>query len=254
MESPLVTLVLRDPSRTETIRSLIRKEGGRAFSQTAFHFETIFDCQKAIDLLRKPSIYDLVLFVSPQGVAAMRQISMRADIELPKNMLCAGPGMATRKALIGAGFLNVTSPPGVGDLTELLKDAAMGKITGKRIALVQRENAPARAATELRKRKAVAVPIMCYRRLSNEENLWSEIDPGLRGELNSIIAFDSPSLDILLKCAGDDVEKVKNMALGVIHPAITEKAREMGFKNIITSGDSKQMILKLKGLLEKDAD
>ncbi len=246
MGESLVTLVLRDPSRTEAVRALIRKEGGRAFSQTAFTFETAFDCKEATEFLKRPERYDLAIFVSPQGVASMRKISMRAGLELPRRMHCAGPGIATRKALQAAGFSNVTSPPGVGDLNELLRDSSLGRLAGKRVALVQREGAPSRALNEIRKRKGIPAGIMCYRRLSNEGGLWSDIDPGLRGDLNSIIAFDAPSLEVLNRCAGDDGDRVRKMALGVIHTAIADKARELGFENIIVSGDSKHMILQLK--------
>ena len=242
----LVTLVLRDPARSESIRALIRKEGGRAFSQSAFYFETLFDCAEAVDFLKNPSKCDLAIFVSPQGVMSMRALSMRKGIDLPKRMPCAGPGIATRKALQAAGFVNVTSPPGVSDLAELLRDSLMGRIAGKRVALIQRLNAAPRALFEIRKRKAIPVPIMCYQRLSNDEGLWTEIDPKLREDLNSIIAFDSPSLNVLLKRSGEDADRIKQMALGVIHPSIAEKAKEMGFENIIITGDSKDMILRLK--------
>ena len=249
----MVTLVLRDPSRTESIRALIRKEGGRAFSQTAFNFETIFDCKEAISFIKQPSKFDFAIFVSPQGVMSMRRISIKLGVDLPKSMPCAGPGAGTRKALLGAGFRNVASPPGVGDLIELLKESKIGKIAQKRVALIQAQDSHSKAAQEIRKRKAIPIPVMCYKRTVNEEGLWPEDDAEMRQDINSIISYDAPSLDILLKKAGSDEQRIKKMPIGVIHPAIAQKASEMGFENIITSGDSKHMILQLKELVSKES-
>ena len=244
-DAGLVTLILRDPSYTETIRALIRREGGRAFSNKPYNFETIHDCKEALDLLENSRQYHMAVFASPHGVQSLMQLAMRHNKRLPKNLMCAAPGTATRKALMSAGFQNVVAPPGVGDLRTLLRHRDMSDIAGKVVALVQRENSTSHAVQDLRARKAEPVTIWCYRVVSVGEQVWLGIDEGFRRDMNSIIAFEGQSLELLTKHAGDEVERVKKLPLGVIHPAIHDKAKEIGFENIIVNGDSKALILEL---------
>ena len=250
----MVTLILRDAARTDGLRSLIRRSGGRAISLPAFSFETVFDCPAALDFLRHPQIYDWVFFASPQGVTNLRQIAIRNNLQLPNKLACAAPGQASRKALLSAGFQNIVAPAGVSDIGNMLKNNMMGRLAKKKIALVQRTNSPPRTVMLLRKYEALPVPIMCYQRLPNKDSFWPSLDASLRSEINSIIAFDAASLEVLLKYADVDEERIKSLPLGVIHNAIGERAAIMGYENIITSGDSKVMILRLKQMVHESVN
>ena len=233
-------LVLRDSSRSENLRAAIRAVNGRAYPLPLFRFETIFDCPVAQNFLSSPQGYSHLIFASPNGVSSLRKFAMRHNLPLPYNIRTAGPGPATSKAIVDAGFVNVAMARGTGDLASLLKSHDLGKM--EKVAFVQREFASARALHEFKRMRAVAVPIPCYRWIEDNEDAWEHIPESLRGSFNSIIAFDAATLELLLQRCKDDVERIKKMPVGVIHPAIAEKASALGYENIIVAGESKKLI------------
>ena len=68
-----------------------------------------------------------------------------------------------------------------------------------------------------------------------------------------MVAYDAPSLQLLLERAGGDRAAFLARPLAVIHPAIRDKAAEMGFENIIVASESEDLIGKMQQSVEKPA-
>lgn len=250
----LVTLILRDANRTESLRALIRRDGGRAVSLPAFRFNTITDCAPAINFLRAPHKVHRLFFAGPHGILALRQIALANRLSLPTEMSCAAPGQASRKALLSAGFTNIIAPPSVGDFDSLMRRSLIGNLSGKRVALVQRLDAPPRAHDKLRQQKCIVTPLKCYERVPNTEDFWDRLDAKLRSEINCILAFDTPSLQLLLDSVGDDGERIRKLPLSVIHRNIEQKATQMGYENIIVTGHNAEMFESLRQMVGIKSD
>lgn len=252
MSKETVVMLLRDTARTERLRAQVRQRGGRAFCLPMFRFVPIYDCAEALAYLRAPQPFAWTVFASPNGVKALHSIAMRNALRLPLNNACAAPGQGTRAALITKGFRNVVAGPGSSDLGSLLRSRALGDLRSKQVALVQRRDAPDRATVALHKRGAQAVlEIACYQRQPCAEDTWSKLNADLRRDCNAAIAFDAPSLEVLLERSGDERAARLAQPLAVIHPTIREKAAEMGFTNIIVSDDSSEIVNKLMQKVEE---
>lgn len=252
--SKLVTLILRDANRTDALRTQIRRDGGRAVSLPAFKFRTLKKCPEAVEFLKEPHKFHRLFFSGPHGIASLRQIAVRNRLKLPFDMACAAPGQASLKALQTAGFTNITAPPGVADFDTLLRRNVVGSLSGKRVALVQRKDAPPRAETKLKQLKCVVKTIRCYERIINTDAFWEQLDAKVRADINCILAFDTPSLQVLLDGAGEDADRIRKLPLGVIHRNIEEKARTMGYENIIVTGHTEQMFASMKAMITTPTD
>lgn len=242
-----MALILRDSMRSEALRSAIRAEKGRAYPFPLFRFETVYECPAALRFLQGPAEYSHLIFASPNGVAALRKFAMRHNLPLPHGIRAAGPGPASSKALLDAGFTNVALARGISDLASLLKSSDLGKMD--KVAFVQRENASVRAIQEFKRLRTVAIPVPVYRRVEEDEDAWEHIPASLRETFNAIIAFDAATLELLLRRCGGEVARIKAMPVGVIHPAIGDKARALGYENIIVAGESKKLIIDLQDQL-----
>lgn len=250
-QTELVTLILRDANRTDLLRMQIRRSGGRAISLPAFHFETVCDCKPAINFLRAPQNVHWLFFAGPHGISSLRQLAVHHRLPLPHGIACAALGQASRKTLLAAGFTNIVALPGINDLEGLLNSKQLGRLNGKRVALVQRLDSPPRAAQELGKFKCIVTPLQCYRRLKNSADTWIRLDEKLRREINSILAFDAASLHVLLELTGEDAQRIRKLPLGVIHRNIQEKAAMMGYENIIASERTTEMLDQLRHKIEQ---
>ncbi len=249
MAANIVAILLRASNRSTALRAQITRTGGRAIAMPIFSLATEYDCPAAIAFLRQPKNYGLLLFSSPYGVQALRGIALRHQLTLPTAMACAAPGIASRKELIKAGFTNITTPPGIGDLRTLCAELGNQRLVGKRIALVQRVNALPHANTLLVRNKAIPVPMPCYRRTRIAPDTWSAKFDAVRASVNTIIAFEAASLEALNEIAGTDLELIHRLNVGVIHPAIKDKALEIGYENIICHGDITTLLKQLQSCI-----
>ena len=248
----LVTMILRESIRTEKLRNLIRQKQGRAFNLPLFTFEAIYDSPSAIEYLKDYQKYHWTVFSSPISAQSLHKIAVRNNIPLPKTINVAAPGQSTQKALNDLGYRNVFAPRGVSDISTMIKSKSFGRLKDRRVAIIQRENAPIKTFRAFQKRGAIPTTITCYHRIATDENIWNKLDPKLQSEINSIIAFDSASLAKLIEVANEDAVKIKDISLAVIHQSIALKAKELGFKTIIVSGEQNEMIKKLEESLPQD--
>ncbi len=238
----MVLLGLREPRQFDHVSSTVRTGGGRAIAIPAYRIENIDDCSQALYLLSNPGQFSWTLFASPNAVAALRNIALRNNLKPDPNMRVAGPGGQTVRSLQAAGFKRIATHPQAATFAALLASGVLDPLAGKRVALVQRAEAPRQAANEVRRRKAMPFPIPCYRLAPAGADMWAKLDASVRDKANCLMAHDAAALRILLDRAGDDAERLLQLPLGVHHEQTALKARNMGFKNIIAKSNLNELL------------
>ena len=244
---------LRSEHLLEQVCTTVRAGGGQATALATHRIEPVADCPAAVELLDNPGSFDWTIFSSPNAVHALRAIARKLDRNLDLQMPVAGPGQQSARALAGCGFGNIAAPKLDSGLKALLDCGALGELAGRKIALVQRKDAPPRALEKLRRQQARPVAIECYRRIAAAADLWSSLEAQTRAECNCLLAFDEASLTVLLGRAGEDAGRLRRLPLGVHHPKIEAQARQLGFENIITQSDPKRLLTALARSIPQDA-
>ena len=245
---------LRSPHLLEKVCAAVRTGGGRATALATHHVRIIEDCPAALELLKNPGATDWTLFSSPNAAGALGAIAARNSLPLDPDMPVAAPGQQTARTLARAGFRSIVAPKQEAGLAALLASGALGDLAGRKVAVVQRQAAPPRTLEALRRRQAAALAIECYHRIRAAEDMWSSLQQEVRTGCNCLLAFDEASLALLLARAGDDAPRLKRLPLGVHHPQIEAKARNLGFENIITQSNPTELLAELAERIYQDAE
>ncbi|MCY4325423.1 MAG: uroporphyrinogen-III synthase [Betaproteobacteria bacterium] len=236
---------LRSPHLLARMQQLVRAGGGRMSALATHQIEPIEDCPAALDLLDNPAAFAWAIFASPNAVESLVKISIRHRRTPNPNLATAAPGQQTAQALAAAGFTNIVAPAAEAGLGQLLASGQLAELSGCKVALVQRQAAPPRAFDMLREMQADPVAVECYRRIPAATDLWSSLPSSRRAACNCLLAFDADSLAVLVERAGHDAPRLKRLPLGVHHPQIEAKARQMGFENIITQSSPAELLAQL---------
>ena len=236
---------LRPPHLLEEVGATVSAGGGRMTALATHQVQAIEDCPAAIELLENPDAFERAIFSGPNAVESLHTISIRCRRPLNPDLPTAAPGPQTARALAQAGFRSIVAPAGESGLAALLASRALGELAGRKVALVQRQAAPPRALEALRQRQALPLAVECYRRIPAAENLWNSLKQEVRAGCNCLLAFDEESLAVLIERAGADAPRLRRLPLGVHHPQIEAKARQLGFENIITHSSPTELLAQL---------
>lgn len=236
-------LVTRAEHQAKRLAQLINQQGGRPLRFPAVVIAPPEQPERAKACLNDLDSYQIVLFVSPNAVEwALKLID---EHQLPDETRIGAVGRGTALALAKAGYPVDIVPEGQFDSEALLATPALKRAQGKRILIVRGQGGRALLGDTLVERGAEVDYAEVYQRQcpsASPEVLirrWTE-------DVDLVTATSTEILENLYIMLGlEGREILLDTPLVVISTRMRERAREMGFKQIILSqGADDQMLLR----------
>jgi len=236
-------LVTRAEHQAGRLAQLIEQQGGRSLKFPAVVISPPGQPERARACLNDLDSYRIVLFVSPNAVEWALQLI--APHRLPDAPLFGAVGRGTALALAKAGYPVDIVPEGQFDSEALLATPALQRVRGRRILIVRGQGGRALLGDTLMARGAEVDYAEVYQRQCPA----TDSGPLLRrwrDDVNLVTDTSCEILENLYTLLGETGrETLLETPLVVISARMRQRARELGFKQIILSrGADDQALLR----------
>jgi uroporphyrinogen-III synthase len=179
--------------------------------------------------------YDYAVFVSANAV----EYGVGNPASWPANLVALAPGPATATALAVVGIGNVRIPATTMDSEGLLELPELADVAGKRIVIYRGGGGRDLLGETLVERGAQVDYVDCYRRAKPQGDFATMASAWRAGEIDALTLTSSEGLDNLWELF-DAVSRPSIIATPtfVPHPRIAERARGLGFRDVIVTAPS----------------
>jgi len=232
---PLANLnivVTRPREQAAGLAQRIEQLGGKPVLFPLLEIASVGDAQGLRELAQHLSVYDLLVFISPNAV----KYGMAALGAVPDSVRIATIGQSSAQALRELGVAQVIAPIERFDSEALLALPELQNIPGWRIAILRGDGGRELLGDTLKARGAQVEYIACYQRSK------PDLDAGmvLASRPDAITVTSSEALGHLWRMLGEQGRTgLAATPLFVPHARIAELARQQGWQHVVVadSGD-----------------
>ena len=207
------------------------------------------DPSPILDAAIRLDTYDLAVFVSPNAIErALAVILPRRP--WPARLRVAAIGKSSERALAAHGISDVIAPTARFDSEGLLELPALQHVRGWRVLIFRGDGGRERLGDTLKARGAEIEYLTCYRRGRPDLDpapllrLWTE------GRVDAVTVTSSEGLRNFFDMVGKLGQTwLRKTPLFVPHGRIAQQARELGCREIVTTGPGDDGLV--AGLLDR---
>lgn len=228
-------VVTRPAHQTRQLAQLISSAGGEAILFPVLEILDAADLRPLQALIARLDEFDVAIFISPNAVSKALNL-IRAQRQLPQNLLIAAIGKGSRKELENCGIANIIAPEKQFDSEGLLALPQFQDMRGKRVVIFRGEGGREMLGDTLIARGAELEYAECYRRCKPAIDTAPLLHRWARGEVHAVTATSGESLHNLFDLLGKLGQQwLKKTPLFVPHERIAQIARGMGLEQVIVT-------------------
>jgi len=238
MKQPLTgkgIVVTRPAHQAQHLAGLIAAAGGNPILFPTIEILELEDQKSLLALIARLDEFDVAIFVSPNAVhQAMKLIKARR--ELPPHLKLATVGRGGVRELERHGAVHVIAPTRF-DSEALLDLAEMRDVAGRRIVIFRGVGGRGLLADTLIARGAAIEYAECYRRGRPQVDAAPLLNAWAGNGLHAITVTSSEGLRNLFELVGNSGQaRLKRTPVFLPHPRIEQTARELGFADVVLTG------------------
>lgn len=234
-DSPLKgmgVVVTRPAHQAQHLAHLIERAGGEAILFPVLEILDPDDLRPISALIKRLDEFDVAIFISPNAVNKALNL-IRAQRQLPPQLMIAAIGKGSKKALEHCGIRQVIAPEKQFDSEGLLALPRFQDMRGKRVVIFRGEGGREMLGDTLTARGANLEYAECYRRSKPSIDTTPLLNRWARGDVHAVTVTSGESLDNLFDLLGTLGQQwLKKTPLFVPHERIAQVAREMGLTRI----------------------
>lgn len=221
-------VVTRPAHQAQRLAQLIEAAGGEAILFPVLEILDAVDLRPLNTLIARLDEFDVAIFISPNAVSKALNL-IRAQRQLPPDLVIAAIGKGSKKELEHCGITQVVAPERQFDSEGLLALPQFQDMRGKRVIIFRGEGGREFLGDSLISRGAVLEYAECYRRSRPVIDTAPLLHRWVRGEIHAITATSGESLHNLFDLLGKLGQQwLKKTPLFVPHERIAQTARDMG--------------------------
>lgn len=226
-------MVTRPAHQAQHLAQLIRDGGGETILFPVLEILDAADLRPLNALIARLDEFDVAIFISPNAVSKALNL-IRAQRQLPPQLLIAAIGKGSRKELERCGITNVIAPEKQFDSEGLLALPQFQDMRDRRVVIFRGEGGRELLGNTLVERGASLEYAECYRRSRPDNDTAPLLHRWARGEIHAVTVTSGESLHNLFDLLGKLGQQwLKKTPLFVPHERIAQTAREMGLTDII---------------------
>ncbi|PWB48039.1 MAG: uroporphyrinogen III synthase [Nitrosomonadales bacterium] len=228
-------VVTRPAHQAQHLAQLITGAGGEAILFPVLEILDAADLRPLNALIARLDEFDVAIFISPNAVSKALNL-IRAQRQLPQNLLIAAIGKGSRKALERCGITSIIAPEKQFDSEGLLALPQFQDMHGKRVVIFRGEGGREMLGDTLISRGAILEYAECYRRCKPVSDAAPLLHRWARGEVHAVTATSGESLHNLFDLLGEPGQQwLMKTPLFVPHERIAQIARGMGLEQVIVT-------------------
>ena len=226
-------IVITRPARqAEGLAREIAALGGRPLVFPAIVILPPADVAALRDVQWNLARYDIAIFVSANAV----EYGVGDPAAWPASVLVLAPGPGTAAALAAVGIANARVPATTMDSEGLLALPELLDVAGKRIVIFRGDGGRELLRTALEARGATVVQVACYRRAKPQSGAAGLIDAWREKRVDAVTLTSGEGIDNLWTILGNEGRAhFAATPAFVPHPAIAERARALGLRQVIVT-------------------
>ncbi len=231
----LSIVVTRPIEQSENLKKIIQDYGGNVISFPLLEIKPVTDPRQLIELVSRITDFDLAVFISPNAVRFGME-AILAGGGLPNKLRIAAVGQSSAIALRNAGVSEVIVPIGQSDSESLLALPQLQQVQNWNTVIFRGDGGRNLLGDTLKARGSNVEYVTCYLRSKPAQ----DIEKLLKSKPDAFTISSSEALSFLWEMLDDVIRAdLISMPLFVPHARIAEKARQLGWRNVIQteSGD-----------------
>lgn len=242
MISPLTGLkiiVTRPRDQAAQLARGIEQAGGNAILFPLLEISPVSDSKPLDELVARLGEFDLAIFISPNavqyGIAAIR-----AAGELPPKLKIATVGQGSANALRELGIANAIAPTERFDSETLLALPELQNVRDWSVAIFRGNGGRELLGDTLKARGAAVEYATCYRRSKPQQDINLLLD----SNADALTVTSSEALAYLWEMLDESTRmRFADMPLFVPHERIAAAARNLGWRNVVTTAGGDEGLL-----------
>ncbi len=241
-------VVTRPAHQAQHLAQLIKGAGGEAILFPVLEILDAVDLRPLNALIARLNEFDVAIFISPNAVSKALNL-IRAQRQLPPDLLIAAIGKGSKKELEHCGIMQVIAPEKQFDSEGLLSLPQFQDMHGKRVIIFRGEGGREFLGESLISRGAAIEYAECYRRSRPVIDIAPLLHRWARGEIHAVTVTSGESLRNLFDLLGKLGQQwLKTTPLFVSHERIAQTARGMGLPLTIVTPPGDEGLM--TGLIE----
>jgi uroporphyrinogen-III synthase len=221
-------VVTRPTHQAQHLAQLIASAGGEAILFPVLEILDAGDLRPLNALIARLDEFDVAIFISPNAVSKALNL-IRAQRQLPRDLVIAAIGKGSKKELEDRGIKQVVAPEKQFDSEGLLALPQFQDMHGKRVIIFRGEGGREFLGDTLISRGATLEYAECYRRARPVMDTAPLLHRWARGEIHAVTATSGESLHNLFDLLGKPGQQwLKTTPLFVSHERIAQTAQGMG--------------------------
>lgn len=232
-------VVTRPRDQAVQLAQSIAEQGGRSILFPLLEISPVANPEPLRQLVARLAEFNLAIFISPNAVRYGME-AIQAAGGLPATLRLATVGQGSAKALHASGITNILAPKERFDSEALLELPELQQVAGWRIVIFRGEAGREVLGDTLRQRGATVEYAACYQRAKPQQDGQSL----LAAHPDAITVTSSEALRHLWEMF-DPVgqSRLVVIPLFVQHERIAEAARQLGWRNVITTASGEEGLL-----------
>lgn len=228
-------VVTRPAHQAQNLAHLIESAGGEAILFPVLEIIDTGDLRLLNNLIARLDEFDVAIFISPNAVNKALNL-IRAQRQLPPQLMIAAIGKGSRKELERCGIAQIISPEKQFDSESLLALSLFQDMHGKRVVIFRGEGGREFLGETLVSRGATIEYAECYRRSIPRADTAPLLHRWARDEIHAVTITSSESLHNLFDLMGKSGQQwLKKTPLFVSHERIAQAARKMGLTQVFVT-------------------